>query len=111
MSDLEEGQAAGELERLMLGARSVAGRPWLLMRADGLLREWQANAVDVPHGVELARRVCRGTRPRLYGIGVMDRRRVTEAVRSGFSQADREMEQSGRRSVPPEDRWKERGWQ
>ena len=38
-------EAAGELERLMLAARTAEGRPWLLMRADGLLREWQANAV------------------------------------------------------------------
>ncbi|MBZ4402425.1 hypothetical protein [Myxococcus sp. AS-1-15] len=37
-------EAAGELERLMLEARTAAGRPWPLLRADGLLREWQANA-------------------------------------------------------------------
>ncbi|WP_163869604.1 hypothetical protein [Myxococcus eversor] len=42
-------ETAGELERLMLEARTAAGRPWLLWRADGLLREWQANAVARGH--------------------------------------------------------------
>ncbi|WP_163998691.1 hypothetical protein [Pyxidicoccus caerfyrddinensis] len=37
-------EAAAELERLMLEARSAAGRPWLLLRGEGLVREWQANA-------------------------------------------------------------------
>lgn len=49
----------------------------------------------------------------------MDRRRVTQAVRSGVGQADRpgvgqadlESEQPGRRSVPPEDSLKKRGWE
>jgi hypothetical protein len=37
-------ETAAEFEKYMLEQRTAFGRPWLLQRGDGLIREWQANA-------------------------------------------------------------------
>ncbi|RKH94503.1 hypothetical protein D7Y15_42655, partial [Corallococcus sp. AB030] len=37
-------EAVAEFEKYMLEQRTARGRPWLLQRGEGLVREWQANA-------------------------------------------------------------------
>ncbi|RYZ34552.1 MAG: hypothetical protein EOO72_12975 [Myxococcaceae bacterium] len=38
-------ETVAEFERFMLEQRTAVGRPWLLQRGEGLVREWLANAV------------------------------------------------------------------